>query len=789
MIRVAYGSVPKDGGTYTFYRNMRPVLGGHGIDLRCVSIGRDQADLTEPAFVDEGCVLLAERTENLKLQAQAFCDWCEAERIDIVFGVNSPGMLSALPHLPERVRILARCANGFDEGYRLALQGYERLARIVALVPRLRDDLVERYGVDPDRIVLIPNGASPGRFDIAASKTRGTEERLELGFVGRLEHNQKGVMHLPAILERLDHLGVPYRLSIAGKGKHESELRDALATHIGADRARFMGTLSPDEIPAFMGRTDVLLFTSHFEGCPNALLEATMAGAVPVSWTLPGITDFIIRHGETGLLSDVGDTDAFAKAIAGLHADRERLAQMSKATAREARARFSTEVCGRAYTSLLSEVMSEPAPAWHPVPWSEFRVDPMFRRSAVSRIIPHRQREVFRAAVARLRGRLPRSKPDLVVAATPASSQPPRRLKVHQIINSADLRRGGAERLARSLHVALREAGVDARLVAIEACDLGDLEEAVSLGFASPYDPRVALRLASYARRIAQDDIVHVHLFPASAYLAALARTGRITSKLVFTEHSTSNRRRGTALGGVLDTGVYTVFDRIIAVSDGVKGELLSARPTLSDRTIVIANGSRLPFAEATTREKHCGPTRIVSVGRLVPAKNYARALDAVAGLPHDAFTYTIAGEGPERQVLEERAIRLGIGDRVEFAGYVSDIPALLRKSDIFLMPSAWDGFGLAAVEAMNATLPVVASDVPGLREVVGNDRAAGYLVNPMETGDIAWALRLLLADRELRDAMGRRGFERAKGFGMERFLSDHLKLYASLARQTADAA
>ena len=117
QIRVAFRSVPKDAGTFTFYRNLRPALLGHGIDLRCVSLGRDDAHLCEADYVDEGCHLLVPRSSSLKRQARTFTDWCEAERIDIVMGINSAGNLSALPHLPNCVRIMSRCANSFNHGY------------------------------------------------------------------------------------------------------------------------------------------------------------------------------------------------------------------------------------------------------------------------------------------------------------------------------------------------------------------------------------------------------------------------------------------------------------------------------------------------------------------------------------------------------------------------------------------------------------------------------------------------------------------------------------------------
>ena len=182
LVKVAFGSVPKDSGTFTFYRNIRPALAKRGISLYCVTVGAPQARLWEEAYVDDGCVLLAATSLNMKRQAQVFTKWCTDNDIDCVMAINSEGILSAIPHLPAHIRVLSRCANAFDHGYRITMSGRERLARIIALTPRLRDDLVADYGADPAKVVLIPNGIDAAKFEAAAQRERGTGARLELGF-------------------------------------------------------------------------------------------------------------------------------------------------------------------------------------------------------------------------------------------------------------------------------------------------------------------------------------------------------------------------------------------------------------------------------------------------------------------------------------------------------------------------------------------------------------------------------------------------------------------------------
>jgi glycosyltransferase involved in cell wall biosynthesis len=379
-ILFAFGSVPKDGGTFTFYRNLRPALLEHGIDMRCVAVGKEQAQLWESAYADDGCVLLSPDTRNVKKQAMAFVQWCETEQVDVVMGINSEAILSALPHLPERIRVLSRCASGFDHGYRITMSGKERLARIVATTPRLAYDLITHYGANPSAVRLIANGIDPKPFENAASMPRGQQPEIRLGFLGRL-HELKGVFHLPTIACQLDALDIPYRLRIAGKGIHRVALEREMSKDIKLGKVEFIGALTSHEVPGFLAETDVFVFPSHIEGCPNALLEAMMAGCVPVSWLIEGITDFIIEDGVTGFVDRLGDCARFAQHIEVLAGDRKLLQTMSKQVSRSARERFTNQIAASAYADLIEDVMDQPPPPWTPKPWGEFISDPNFAHS------------------------------------------------------------------------------------------------------------------------------------------------------------------------------------------------------------------------------------------------------------------------------------------------------------------------------------------------------------------------------------------------------------------------
>lgn len=395
MIKLAFGSVPKDGGTFTFFRNMRPSLLVHNIDMRSVTIGRKQAKLTEDAYITDGCVLLAPKERGIKKQARVFVDWCEQEGIDIVMGINSEAILSALPHLPERIRCMARCANSFEQGYRVTLSGAARLAAIIAQTPRQFSDLTGQYKVCSEAITVIPNGINPMPFRPMAAIRQNPSSHgiLRLGFLGRIEHKQKGVLFLPRIVSEIQRRGIPFTLRVAGKGRHVSDLKEGIRKALEVRRpaevaphVSFEGPILPPDVPMFLAENDLLLFPSQFEGCPNVLLEAMMAGCLPLAWRIEGITDFLIDHKATGFLSCIGDVGGMVDWVEMLHHDRSQLVKIQRNTAAVAETRFTSAVASSAYAELLHAVMQRPAPKWTPRPWDDFQVDPNFRYNWKQRV-------------------------------------------------------------------------------------------------------------------------------------------------------------------------------------------------------------------------------------------------------------------------------------------------------------------------------------------------------------------------------------------------------------------
>ena len=160
----------------------------------------------------------------------------------------------------------------------------------------------------------------------------------------------------------------------------------------------------------------------------------------------------------------------------------------------------------------------------------------------------------------------------------------------------------------------------------------------------------------------------------------------------------------------------------------------------------------------------------MVTVGvaaRLAPVKGIKYLIEAVKAL--DNVRLVIAGDGPEKERLENLARNESLLDRVTFTGWVDDIARTMSTWDIYAQPSVAEGLGIAALEAMSLGIPVVASDVGGLREIVVNGKT-GFLVPPEDSAQLAAHLKELACNEELRGAMGEAARVRAtEKFSRER--------------------
>jgi glycogen(starch) synthase len=230
-----------------------------------------------------------------------------------------------------------------------------------------------------------------------------------------------------------------------------------------------------------------------------------------------------------------------------------------------------------------------------------------------------------------------------------------------------------------------------------------------------------------------------------------------------------------------------SVADWVVACSASTLNGARDLVPEITDRSSVIHNGLDLPSLTPTALS--FDPPRLLCMGRLVEDKGFDIALEAVGILRQRMpnVSLTVAGDGPSRSDLEQKASSLGIADIVQFTGWIDsqEIPALINTASLVVVPSRWqEPFGLVALQAALMERPAVVTKVGGLPEVVTHGET-GLLVMPEDSSALADAITSLLQEPKLAVQMGRAGKRRAlEFFGWERYVDAYEELYLRLVEK-----
>ena len=294
----------------------------------------------------------------------------------------------------------------------------------------------------------------------------------------------------------------------------------------------------------------------------------------------------------------------------------------------------------------------------------------------------------------------------------------------------------------------------------------------VALGERPGVRPAMLLRLANRFRALSAD-IVHAHNSKPLIYCGPAARLAGVPS-VVYTRHGTRlGARRGETI--LYKLAVRTA-DRAVCVSDD--SSRLCLRDGVSpERVRKIWNGidtARFGFAGPVPG----GP--VVMVGRLSPEKDVETLLRAVATIVprHAEFRLEIAGDGVCMPALRQAVDELNLAHCVRFLGDVKDVPSLLARASMCVLPSLTEGISLVLLEAMARGLPVVATRVGGNPEVV-TDEETGTLVPPGAPQELAAAMLRVYRDPDLARRMGEAGRRRVEThFDVRQMVAGYESLY-----------
>jgi glycosyltransferase involved in cell wall biosynthesis len=300
-------------------------------------------------------------------------------------------------------------------------------------------------------------------------------------------------------------------------------------------------------------------------------------------------------------------------------------------------------------------------------------------------------------------------------------------------------------------------------------------------------------RVGQLAKKYGPPDIIHVHDWLTAP--AGVASKHLLRVPLVMTFHSTESLRTSSShspesamVGGLEWWGSYEAA-RVIAVSEWMRSEVVSEFKVPPNKVTEIPNAVDMAKFEkkvdiGATRTKwkvQPGEKLITAVGRLTSQKGFDYLIRALAvvqqSIPDSKLL--VMGDGYMRGELEALAKGEGVAARTTFAGFVSDddLVDAMKSSDMVAIPSRFEPFGIIALEAMAAGVPVLVSRVGGLAEIVEND-VDGLEVDPDSPSSIAKATVRLLSDRALASRLAAKAREKVEAYSWERSAAKTLEVY-----------
>lgn len=275
--------------------------------------------------------------------------------------------------------------------------------------------------------------------------------------------------------------------------------------------------------------------------------------------------------------------------------------------------------------------------------------------------------------------------------------------------------------------------------------------------------------------------VVHTHLFLADTW-------GRISARLAGVPHIVSTEHNVNPSYGLVKRLMNRVLSKVtdihIAVSKEVKRAMILKDRVDQKKIRVIVNGIDLErIIPRGARPFHDVP-RFIVVGRLAPQKDHATLLKALA-LIKRPWRLQIVGTGELEGQLRALAERLRIASRIEWLGFRDrdSIPELLSEADVFFFPSRYEGLGLAAIEAAAAGVPIIASDIPPLRELLDDDDVRYFSAG--DVSELAKAINETLSDPVSSVLRAARAVPKIRAqVSIERMVDQYAKVYGMLLRK-----
>lgn len=361
-------------------------------------------------------------------------------------------------------------------------------------------------------------------------------------------------------------------------------------------------------------------------------------------------------------------------------------------------------------------------------------------------------------------------------------------MKILHIIDSLEM--GGAENVLIGLAGGQRKEGHEVtvlQLVKAKNPTVADKMISANVKVAwlqesgSVYNPLLVLKIIKWLRKA---DIVHVHLFPA-LYWAAMAKWISFSkTPQVYTEHSTSNKRRNNKILHFIDGIVYQHgYRMVVACAEKVMEKYTEAFPKIK-HVQCVNNGidtqlfrDAVPYSKKELLDIDDSCFVVTMVARFMSMKRQDTVIEALSMLPGMVHAVFVGGNDGDKGLLRVKVLaeEKGVNKRVHFLFSRKDVPEILKTSDVVVMASDYEGLSLSSIEGMAAGKPVVATDVDGLREVVGS---VGVLFENRNSRQLADIVERLALDALYYNEVAKNCVIRAKDYDVSKMVKEYLSLY-----------
>lgn len=354
-------------------------------------------------------------------------------------------------------------------------------------------------------------------------------------------------------------------------------------------------------------------------------------------------------------------------------------------------------------------------------------------------------------------------------------------MRILQIVTSLEI--GGAEKLVADISPMLQDLGHDVDVLAFsdEGPNFRSLLENKGVKVytcshkRNVYNP---MNICHILRMMGKYDIVHTHNTAPQLFTAIASHFH--STKLITTEHNTSNRRRDIKGASVVDKWMYRRYNKIICISDKAEENLRNYLPSLKNICTIYNGVDVQKFYNAKPLENIVDESKVVvaMVAGFRKQKDQDTLIKAFSQLSKEKYRLWIIGDGDRREELEHLTNQLQLDDVVKFWGIRSDVPEILHSADIICMSSHYEGLSLSSVEGMSVGKPFIATDVDGLHEVVEN---YGVLVPHNDEKALAKVISELAENKDYYERIANQCWQRAKQFDITKMVDAYNNIYNSI--------